>query len=362
MSNIPVDCDLRSYRYDLPEERIAQQPAQRRDASRLMVVDRAAGEAREAAFAELAELLPPEALLVANNSRVVPARLYGRKDTGGRVEFLLLTPPPLVRATPGRDGWSTARVEGLLRASKAPKAGQVVSFGPDLRLVVAERGEFGRCRVDLSWNGHLMDRLGEQGHMPLPPYITRPDTPEDAERYQTVYNDEAKAGSMAAPTAGLHFTPGMRAALAGAGFGWAEVTLFVGYGTFSPVRERDIRNHRMHSEYVEVSRETAEAVNQAKAQGRPVVAVGTTSVRSLEGCVAERGRLEAWAGWTDMFIRPGYAFKAVDAMLTNFHLPESSLIIMVSALAGREAILDAYRKALEKGFRFFSYGDAMLIR
>jgi len=273
-----------------------------------------------------------------------------------------LTPPPLVEPRPAGNGWSTARVEGLLRASKAPKVNQTVELGPDLRLAVAERGEFGRCLVDLSWTGSLLDRLGEQGHMPLPPYITRPDTSEDAERYQTVYAHASKAGSLAAPTAGLHFTPAMRQALADAGFGWAEVTLYVGYGTFSPVRERDIRNHHMHSEYIEISQETADAVNRARADNRPVVAVGTTSVRSLEGCVAAQGRLEAWAGWTNLFIRPGFSYKVVDSLLTNFHLPESSLIIMVSALVGREAVLDAYRKALDKGFRFFSYGDAMLIR
>ena len=362
MSRLPVDCDLHSYRFELPEERIAQHPAQRRDASRLMVMDRATGEACDAAFADLPSLLPPGALLVANNSRVVPARLFGRKDTGGKAEFLLLTPPPLVEPRPAGNGWSTARVEGLLRASKAPKVNQTVELGPDLRLAVAERGEFGRCLVDLSWTGSLLDRLGEQGHMPLPPYITRPDTSEDAERYQTVYAHASKAGSLAAPTAGLHFTPAMRQALADAGFGWAEVTLYVGYGTFSPVRERDIRNHHMHSEYIEISQETADAVNRARADNRPVVAVGTTSVRSLEGCVAAQGRLEAWAGWTNLFIRPGFSYKVVDSLLTNFHLPESSLIIMVSALVGREAVLDAYRKALDKGFRFFSYGDAMLIR
>ena len=366
MSAIPVDCDLHSYRYDLPQERIAQTPADRRDASRLMVLDRATGDAPgrvfDAAFADLPSLLPPGALLVANNSRVVPARLYGHKATGGKVEFLLLTPPPLIEVQAVGDGRHSARVEGLLRASKAPKTGQAIELGPGLGLTVAERGEFGRCLVDLVWTGSLLDRLRDSGHMPLPPYITRPDTAQDAERYQTVYNDASKAGSLAAPTAGLHFTPDMRATLDQAGFGWAEVTLYVGYGTFSPVRERDIRNHRMHAEYIEISQVTADAVNRARADGRPVVAVGTTSVRSLEGCFAANGDVRAWAGWTDIFIRPGCAFRTVDAMLTNFHLPESSLVIMVSALAGRKAILHAYREALKRGFRFFSYGDAMLIR
>jgi S-adenosylmethionine:tRNA ribosyltransferase-isomerase len=331
-----------------------------------MVLDRASGETRIEEFARLGELLPAGALLVANNSRVVPARLFGAKPSGGRVEFLLLTPLPLIRPVIRPDGWSAAEVEGLLRASKAPKAGEAVDFGPDLSLEVMTRAEFGRARVRLRWRGELGPLLDRLGHLPLPPYIRREDCAADRERYQTVYADAAKAGSVAAPTAGLHFTPGQLDGLRAAGFGWAEVTLYVGYGTFSPVRTRDIRDHMMHREYVELSVPAAAAVRQAKAEGRPVVAVGTTSVRVLESAWAETGlaagRLEAWSGWTGLFISPGYRFGVVDQMVTNFHLPGSSLIIMVSALAGRARVLSAYGRAVAAGLRFFSYGDAMLVR
>ena len=361
-AGIPEDFRLSSYAYDLPEERIAQRPADRRDASRLLVLDRATGRTERRRFAELPGLLPPGALLVANNSRVVPARLYGQKPSGGRVEFLLLTPPPLLAAEPGDDGLWTARAEGLLRASKAPRVGDLVEFGPDLRLTVEERREFGQATVRLHWRGALGALLERLGHLPLPPYIRRPDSPADAERYQTVYADPARAGSVAAPTAGLHFTPELRADLAAAGFGWTEVTLYVGYGTFSPVRCPDVRRHRMHAEYVEVGEEAAAAVARAKAEGRAVVAVGTTSARTLEGAFAASGRIGPHAGWTDIYLLPGSRFQVVDLLLTNFHLPESSLLIMVSALAGREAVLKAYGEALDNGFRFFSYGDAMLIR
>ncbi len=361
MTLIPEDFRLASYSYALPPDRIAQEPAARRDASRLLVLDRSGGNAVRA-FADLPDLLPRDALLVANNSRVLPARLYGAKVSGGRVQFLLLTPLPLLAAQPGEDGRQEAEALGLVRASKAPRAGEAVAFDADLRLTVLERGEFGRCRVRLSWRGDLAALFQRLGHMPLPPYITRPDTAADQERYQTTYADPDRAGSVAAPTAGLHFTPELRQALAARGFGWAEVTLYVGYGTFSPVRCPDIRDHTMHAEWVEVPLATANAIQEAKAQGRPVVAVGTTSARSLEGMHQALGRVGAFCGETGIFIKPGYRFAVADALLTNFHLPESSLLIMVSALAGRSRILEAYAQALAAGFRFFSYGDAMLIR
>ena len=361
MTPIPDDFSLASYRYDLPPDRIAQEPAQRRDGSKLLVLDRTWTKNTVRRFADLADELPKDALLVANNSRVLPARLYGAKTTGGRVQFLLLTPLPLIAPQPCDDGFE-AEAMGLLRASKAPRKGEVVAFDADLRLTVLERGEFGRCRVRLFWRGDLAALFQRLGHMPLPPYIARPDAPEDQERYQTTYADPAKTGSVAAPTAGLHFTPELRQDLRNAGFGWAEVTLYVGYGTFSPVRAMDIREHRMHAEWVEVPEATARAVQEAKEQGRPVVAVGTTSARSLEGMHKALGRVGAFCGETDIFIMPGCRFAVVDALLTNFHLPESSLLIMVSALAGRKRILDAYAQALASGFRFFSYGDAMLIR
>jgi len=352
---------LSSYRYDLPEGNIAQSPAERRDLSKLLILDRAAGTTRIASFADLVRAVPENALIVANNSKVLPARVYGEKPSGGRVEFLLLTPLPLIEERHGADGWTSAEVEGLLRASKAPKHGQTITFSEDFHLEVIDRGDFGKSRVRLFWRGDLAGLFRTLGHYPLPPYIRRPDTEEDAKRYQTIYAEDQKLGSVAAPTAGLHFTPEIRAALAERGCQWSEVTLYVGYGTFSPVRKPDIRDHRMHREYIEIGPETAAAVARAKAEGRPVLAVGTTSVRTLEGAFAQTGAIAPFAGWTDIYITPGYRFNVADKLLTNFHLPESSLLIMVSALVGREAILRAYRTALENDFRFFSYGDAMLI-
>lgn len=361
--DIPEDFRLSSYTYDLPEERIAQAPSPRRDASRLLVLDRASGAMAIDTFASIVGRVPEGALLVANNSRVLPARVFGHKPSGGRVEFLLLTPLPLLLEAAREDGRGgfAAQAEGLLRASKGPRPGEIVRFDEHFALDVLERGEFGRARVRLRWRGDLAGLFLRLGHYPLPPYIRRPDTPEDAKRYQTVYAAETKLGSVAAPTAGLHFTPEVRAALAARGVGWAEVTLYVGYGTFSPVRCADIREHVMHREYVEVSQETAAAVARARREGRPVVAVGTTSVRALEGAHRATGSIAPYTGWTDIYITPGYAFTTVDHLLTNFHLPESSLLIMVSALAGRGPILRAYRHALDNGLRFFSYGDAMLI-
>lgn len=352
---------LSAYTFELPEASIAQAPPERRDASRLLVVEKGRGVACETAFTDLPDLLPPGALLVVNNSKVLPARLLATKPTGGAVEFLLLTPLPLL--APQAEGqWFTAPAEGLLRVTKRPKAGEAFTFAPDLSVTVLERGDFGRCRVTLTWQGDLGAIFERIGHMPLPPYIHRPDSPADRLRYQTLHARPDKQGSVAAPTAGLHFTPAVREALARRGFSWAEVTLHVGYGTFSPVRAEDIRDHRMHAEFAEVPVATALAILEAKSQGRPVFAVGTTAARALEGAWAACGEIAPFSGWTDIFIRPGYRFGVLGGMLTNFHLPGSSLVIMVSALAGREVILDAYAHAIHQGMRFFSYGDAMLIR
>lgn len=368
-SPLPDENSLDSYCFELPDELIAQAPADTRDASRLLVVEKNRCVVRDASFTDLPELLPPGALLVANNSKVLPARLLTRKQTGGAVEFLLLTPLPLIEP-PGRaelsheesDVWREAQAEGLLRASKKPKPGERITFCDELELTVLERGEFGRSRVTLRWQGSLKAIFERIGHMPLPPYIRRPDGADDRSRYQTLHARDDKQGSVAAPTAGLHFTPELRQTLASKGFGWAEVSLHVGYGTFSPVRAKDIREHRMHAEYVEVPEETALAVAQAKAEGRPVFAVGTTSARALEGAYAATGRIGAFTGWTDIFIRPGRPFAVLDGMLTNFHLPGSSLVIMVAALAGGAVISQAYAHAVRERYRFFSYGDAMLIR
>lgn len=364
-ADIPAGFALADYVYSLPEERIARHPAAERDASRLLHLDRATGAATPRAFAELPEVLserfPQGGLIIANNSRVFPARIFGKRATGGRVEVLLLTPLPCFHVEQLGSGKSAAEAEGLVRTAKRMKQGETAWFDPRLSVTLVERGEFGRCRLRLEWTGDLGAILNEIGHMPLPPYLEREDEAEDRERYQTTYADPAKAGSVAAPTAGLHFTPSVIKGLGERGFDWAEVTLYVGYGTFSPVRASDIRQHRMHAEHVEVPAETARAIETAKREGRPVIAIGTTSARSLEGMHAALGRVGPFAGDTDIYITPGYAFRVVDALVTNFHLPESSLLIMVSALAGREKIMAAYRQALDHGFRFFSYGDAMLI-
>jgi len=355
-TGIPEPYRLSSYVYELPEERIARRPAEKRDGSRLLLLDRQAEAAQPKAFVDLPGLLaakfPQGGLLVANNSRVFPARIFGRRATGGRVELLLLTPLPLLHVKPLPGGWQSAEAEGLVRTAKRMKEGEAGIFdapeGMALGVTLLERGEYGRCRLRLEWQGDLAVILNEIGHMPLPPYLEREDDASDRERYQTVYADAAKAGSVAAPTAGLHFTPEVRARLEARGFEWAEVTLYVGYGTFSPVRAGDIREHQMHAEYVEVAEATASAIREAKAAGRPVIAVGTTSARSLEGMCAAQGGVAAFAGETSIYLYPGRTFHVVDALLTNFHLPESSLLIMVSALAGRERIMAAYALALAR--------------
>jgi S-adenosylmethionine:tRNA ribosyltransferase-isomerase len=354
-----------------------------------MVLDRASGATRTGFFSELPACLPENCLLVANNSRVIPARLWGRRPSGGRVEFLLLTPPPLLdRDSSGEfplpPGWRQAEAEALLRPAKRIRPGDSIRFSDEFFLELLERGPFGRCRVRLAWRGDLLAILRRYGETPLPPYIRRRGDAEkagrqtarpgetDAERYQTVYSRQDKSGSVAAPTAGLHFTGEMRDRLIATGREWAEVTLYVGYGTFSPVRSADIRDHVMHAEYVELPESTAQAIARAKKEGRRIIAVGTTSARVLEGAFSARfpgrnGREKGaptpqpYAGLTDIFLYPGQAINVIDGMITNFHLPESSLLMLVSALAGRERILAAYRQAVAEKFRFFSYGDAMLI-
>lgn len=366
------DALLSAYDYALPEELIAQQPCVR-GASRLLVLEKSGGSPRHALFENLPDLLPQGALLVANNSRVVPVRLVGLRPTGGKTELLLLSPLPLLEKTCVRHGErATVAAEVLLRPGRSARPGTVLFFGeePDLLQVeVLEKGEFGRHNVKLSWScgaeasGSLRAFFERYGRLPLPPYIRRPATDEDARNYQTIYAASDKAGSAAAPTAGLHFTPLMRNRLAEAGFEWTEVTLHVGYGTFSPVRCEDVRQHVMHREYIECPSAAAEAVARAKAEGRPVIAVGTTSCRTLEGTAAQCGGVvRPFMGWTDIFIRPGYVFHVVDGLITNFHLPRSTLVMLVSALTGRERLLAAYTEAVARRYRFFSYGDAMLIR
>ncbi|MDI3316051.1 MAG: tRNA preQ1(34) S-adenosylmethionine ribosyltransferase-isomerase QueA [Bacillota bacterium] len=338
--------------YELPEELIAQEPLEPRDGSRLMVLDRRRGRWEHARFRDLAEILQPGDCLVLNDTRVRPARLIGRRDSGGRVELLLLRPL-------GEDRW-----EVLGRPARKLRAGSLLLFGAaeagqGERLeaeVLENRGE-GVLRVRFRYRGEWERLLERLGQVPLPPYIRRP--LEDPERYQTVYAREP--GSAAAPTAGLHFTPELLERLRERGVEQVKITLHVGIDTFRPVLEEEVERHRMHAEFFTVSEEAAEAINRARAAGGRRVAVGTTVVRTLESVADPQGRVRPARGWTDLFIYPGYRYRAVDALLTNFHLPRSTLLMLVSAFAGRDLILAAYREAVGRRYRFFSFGDAMLI-
>ncbi len=331
------------FRFDLPPELIAQQPVPERPASRLLHLDRETGAIADRRFRDLPDLLRPDDLLVLNDTRVIPARLWGHKATGGRVEVL-------VERVLGE-----CEALAHVRASKSPKPGSELRFEDDVRARIAGRED---DLFHLVFDRPLMPFLEIRGHMPLPPYITREDAELDAERYQTVYAE--KPGAVAAPTAGLHFNEALLAALAEKGIDQARVTLHVGAGTFQPVRVDDIREHRMHAEWLRVPPETVEAVNRTRERGGRVVAVGTTVVRSLE-TAARGGTLQAYEGETDIFITPGFRFRVVDALITNFHLPESTLLMLVSAFAGHKTIMRAYRHAVEQRYRFFSYGDAMFI-
>jgi len=332
------------FNYQLPEELIAQRPLEQRSASRLLCLDRQSGGLSDRNFKDIPTLLKPGDLLVFNNTKVIPARLYGRKASGGRIEILV------ERLLNRRE--CLAQV----RASKSPKPGGklVLEDGSELLVLARQEGFFHLQSI----NTDLMDLLQGLGHMPLPPYITREDNEADRRRYQTVYAESP--GAVAAPTAGLHFDQVLLDQLKEAGVESTTVTLHVGAGTFQPVRVDNIEDHQMHAEWLDVSRSACDAVAAAKARGGRVVAVGTTAVRSLE-TAAQGGSLEPYSGDSRIFIYPPYRFRAVDAMITNFHLPESTLLMLVSAFAGREKILAAYRHAVEQAYRFFSYGDAMLL-
>ena len=362
MAELGADYDLQNYNFELDARQIAQRPSEQREKSRLLIYKRQTGEIIWTHFEKIVDFLPPEALIVSNNSKVVPARLFGqRADSGGKVEFLLLTPLPLLEVVHLEDEWKSARIEGVLRLKSKIRAGIEVNFNQNCKLVVVNQEDYGRITGDLFWKGELKIILEQIGHVPLPPYIQRTDSPIDKERYQTVYAREEKSGSVAAPTAGLHFSPSLVQKIKDKGLQWTEVTLYVGYGTFSPIRCQDIRKHEMHPEYIEIAPESAELICRAQHENRPVLAVGTTTVRVLESVASIKGGIEPFRGWSDLFIYPGYNFQLVDHLMTNFHLPQSSLILMVSALLGREKLLELYKQALDKGFRFFSYGDAMLV-
>ena len=333
------------FSFDLPPELIAQTPLAQRDASRLLCLDKTTGEIEHRHFYELPKLLRPGDCLVLNDSRVLPARLLGARETGGAVEVVLL-----------RD-MGEGRWECLTRPGRKTKPGTKLVFGDELRAEVESVVEGGNRIIRFDYDGIFLEILERLGRMPLPPYIR--EELQDSDRYQTVYSREN--GSAAAPTAGLHFTQELLHRLEEQGIRLAWVTLHVGLGTFRPVKEEEIEDHPMHAEFCIVPEETAAAVNETRENGGRIIAVGTTSCRTLESFTDDAGILQAGSGWTDIFIYPGYCFKCVEALLTNFHLPESTLIMLVSALAGKDNVLSAYNVAIQERYRFFSFGDAMFI-
>ena len=341
------DMKTSDFYYDLPQVLIALTPIHQRDASRLMTLNRSTGETGHHRFHELPDFLRPGDCLILNDSRVLPARLLGQRlPGGGACEVLLLTDR-------GGGTW-----ECLVRPGRKMRPGTRLSFGNgELAAEVTGETEGGNRLVRFTYQGIFLEVLERLGKMPLPPYIKA--ELQDRERYQTVYS--RYNGSAAAPTAGLHFTPELLEAIAAKGVGIGYVTLHVGLGTFRPVKEENITDHAMHSEYCILSQETAELINRTRSAGGRCVCVGTTSCRTLESWAGEDGHMEAKSGWTDIYIYPGYRFKVTDALVTNFHLPESTLVMLVSAFAGRERVLAAYQEAVRERYRFFSFGDAMLI-
>lgn len=332
--------------YDLPEELIAQTPLYPRDSSRLLVMNRNSGELNHKIFTDIIDYLNPGDCLIANNSRVLPARIFGTKETGANVEFLLLKQI-------SQNKWET-----LCKPGKKAREGAEFTFGDGImKATVVEVKEDGNRVVDFECEGNFYEALDKIGQMPLPPYIT--EKLEDQERYQTVYSQEL--GSAAAPTAGLHFTEELMDRIKAKGVNIGYVTLHVGLGTFRPVKVDDVTKHKMHSEHYEIPQETAELINDTKAKGGRVIAVGTTSCRTLESVATQYGKIKACDGWTEIFIYPGYEFKVLDGLITNFHLPESTLIMLVSAFAGFDNVMNAYKTAVEEKYRFFSFGDAMAI-
>ncbi len=339
--------DVKDFYYDLPQELIAQDPLEDRSSSRLMVLDKITGEVEHRHFKDITEYLRPGDCLVINNTKVIPARLYGVKEgTEAKIEILLLKRKE-------NDIWET-----LVKPGKKCKIGTKIVFGEGILTgEVVDIVEEGNRLIQFHYEGIFEEILDRLGQMPLPPYITH--QLQDKNRYQTVY---AKYdGSAAAPTAGLHFTPELLQQVRDMGVEIAEVTLHVGLGTFRPVKETDVLKHHMHSEFYKIEQSEADKINKAKKEGHRVIAVGTTRTRTLESAADENGFLTEKSGWTEIFIYPGYQFKVIDALITNFHLPESTLVMLVSALAGREHVLAAYETAVEEKYRFFSFGDAMFI-
>ena len=339
---------VRDFYFELPEELIAQVPIEKRDESRLMVLNKNTGEIEHKKFKNILDYINEGDCLVLNNTRVLPARLFGQKEeTGAKIEFLLLKRKE-------NDTWET-----LVKPGKRAKIGSRFTFGNgELKCEVIDIGEEGSRIIKFEYEGIFEEVLDRLGQMPLPPYIT--ETLEDRERYQTVYSKEP--GSAAAPTAGLHFTEELLEKIKAKGVKVAFVTLHVGLGTFRPVKAETIEEHHMHSEYYEITQETADVINETKKNGGRVIGVGTTSCRTLESASDENGYLCEKNGWTEIFIFPGYKFKVLNALITNFHLPESTLIMLVSALSSREKVMNAYETAVKERYRFFSFGDAMFIK
>ncbi len=339
--------NVKDFYYDLPQELIAQDPLEDRSSSRLLVLHKETGELEHKIFRQITEYLNPDDCLVINNTKVIPARLYGEKEgTQAKIEILLLKRKE-------NDIWET-----LVKPGKKAKPGTRISFGGGLLIgEVLEVVEDGNRLIQFHYEGIFEEILDQLGQMPLPPYITH--QLEDKNRYQTVY---AKYdGSAAAPTAGLHFTPELLNEIRAMGVRIAEVTLHVGLGTFRPVKVENVQEHHMHSEFYQIDEEAANIINETKQRGGRVICVGTTSCRTIESAAAEDGTIRPCSGWTEIFIYPGYRFKVLDCLITNFHLPESTLVMLVSALAGREQILHAYEEAVKERYRFFSFGDAMFI-
>lgn len=340
--------NVKDFYFDLPEELIAQHPIEPRDMSRLMVLDKKTGNIEHRIFRDILEYLNEGDCLVLNNSRVIPARLFGEKeDTGAKMEFVLLK-------RIDKDKWET-----LVKPGKKARIGSRFVFGNgELRCTVLDNTESGGRIIEFEYDGAFEEILDKLGNMPLPPYIKA--ELKDRERYQTVYSKVE--GSAAAPTAGLHFTHELLERIKEKGINIAYLTLHVGLGTFRPVKVENIEEHKMHSEFYMIDEENAQIINDTKKSGKRVIAVGTTSCRTLETAASQDGNIIPSSGWTDIFIYPGYRFKCVDALITNFHLPESTLIMLVSALAGRENVLNAYNTAVKENYRFFSFGDAMFIK
>lgn len=357
------DFSLDSYNYLLPEENIAQHPAEKRDQSRLLAFSPDTGEKQHLQFNDIIQFFRKGDLLVVNDTKVIPARLFGKKETGGKAEVFLLEMPTANHRNAAGEHKLSCMAMGLIKSSKRPAIDSYITISEELRCRVIEYTDNGKVFLEMIIpnSANIADLLQEYGFVPLPPYIERKSgvSPDDQARYQTVY--AANNGAVAAPTAGLHFTSKIFTQLKKLGVHIAPLTLHVGYGTFSPVRVDNITDHEIHGEYISITEETAERINTTKEKGGRIWAVGTTSVRALEYCSNSSGRISPYTGYCDLYIVPGYTYKIVDNLITNFHLPQSSLLFLVSALCGREKLLECYEEAIRENYRFYSYGDAMVI-